>query len=53
MAEKGQLVVLHYLVAKRLPGLKLIPPVVKVERDRRHRWLGNCSYLKITPRLYQ
>ena len=35
MAEKGQWVVLPYSMAKRLPGLRLSPPGVKVERDRR------------------
>ena len=34
MVAKGQWVVLPYPVAKRLPGLRLIPPRVKIERDR-------------------
>ena len=38
--------VLPYSVDKRLPGLKLSPPGVKVERDRRPHWLGDCSYFK-------
>ena len=46
MVDKGQWVVLPYFVAKRLPGLKLSPPGVKVEWDRRPRWLGNYSYFK-------
>ena len=46
MVEKGQWFVLPYSVAKRLPGLRLIPPGVKVERDRRPRWLGDYSYFK-------
>ena len=46
MVEKGQWVVLPYLVTKRLPGLRLSPPGVKVERDRRPRWLGDYSYFK-------
>ena len=46
MVEKGQWTVLLYLVAKRLPGLRLSPPEVKVERDRRPRWLGNYSHYK-------
>ena len=33
--------VLHYSVVKRLPGLRLIPPGVKVDRDRRPRWLSD------------
>ena len=44
--EKGQWVVLPYSVAKGLPGLSLSPPGVKVERDRRPRWLGDYSYFK-------
>ena len=36
--------VLPYLVAKELRGLRLIPPRVKEERDRRPRWLGDYSY---------
>ena len=46
MVEKGQWVVLPYLVAKRLLGLRLIPPGVKVERDRRPWWLGGYTYFK-------
>ena len=46
MVEKGQWMVIPYLVAKRLLGLRLIPPGVKMERDRRPRWLGNYSYYK-------
>ena len=37
---------LPYLVANRLPGLRLSPPGVKVERDQRPRWLGDYSYFK-------
>ena len=44
MIEKGQWVVLPYSVAKGLPGLRLIPPGVKVERNRRPRWLGDYSF---------
>ena len=46
MVEKGQWVVLPYYVAKRLPGLRLSPPGVKVKRDRRPCWLDNYSYFK-------
>ena len=46
MVEKGQWVVLPYLVAKMLTGLRLRPPGVKVERDRRPCWLGDYSYFK-------
>ena len=34
MVAKGQWVVLPYSVAQRLLGLRLIPPGVKIERDR-------------------
>ena len=44
MVAKGQWVVLPYSVAKRLPGLRLSLPGVKIERDRRPRWLGNYSF---------
>ena len=46
MIEKGQWVVLPYSVTKGLPGLRMSPPGVKVERDRRPRWLGDYSYFK-------
>ena len=46
MVEKGQWMVLPYSVAKRLPGLRLSPPGVKVEQDRRPRWIGDYSYFK-------
>ena len=44
MVEKGQWVVLTYLVVKYLPGLGLSLPVVKEKRDRRPRWLGDYSF---------
>ena len=44
MVAKGQWVVLPYSVAKRLPGLRLRPPGVKIERDHRPRWLGDYSF---------
>ena len=44
MIEKGQWVVLPYLVAKGLPVLRLSPPGVKVKRDRRPRWLGDYNF---------
>ena len=43
MIEKGQWVVLTYLVSKGLPGLRPSPSGVKVERDRRPRWLVSVS----------
>ena len=53
MVENRQWVVLPYSVAKGLPGLRLSPPGVKVERDQIPCWLGDYSYLKLTPRLCQ
>ena len=44
MVAKEQWVVLPYSVAKRLLGLRLSPPGVKIERDRRPRWLGDYSF---------
>ena len=44
MVAQGQWVVLPYLVAKRLPGLRLSPPGVKIERDHRPHWLGDYSF---------
>ena len=46
MIEKIQWVVLPYLVAKGMPGLRLSPPGEKVERDQRPRWIGDYSYFK-------
>ena len=46
LVEKGQWTVLPYLVAKRLPGLRLSPPGIKVERYRRLHWLNDYSYFK-------
>ena len=38
--------VLPYSMTKRLPGLRLITPDVKVERDRRPCCLGDYNYFK-------
>ena len=46
MVEKGQWLVLPYSVAKRLPGLRLSPTCMKVERDRRPRWIGDYNHFK-------
>ena len=50
MFENGRWVVLPYSVAKEIPGLRLIPPGVNEDRDRRPWWLWvrfrNLSYLK-------
>ena len=50
MMEKGQWVVLPYSVAKRLPGLRLSLPSIKVERDRRPPWIGDYIYYKTNAR---
>ena len=52
MVEKGQWVVLPYLVAKGMPGLRLSPPGMKVERDRIPRWLGAYSYFKTNAKTF-
>ena len=44
---KVQWVMLPYLVAWNLPGLRLRPLVVKEERERRTMWLGDNSYFKL------
>ena len=44
MIEKGQWVVLPYSVAKGIPGLRLSPPGVKVERDQRPHWIGDYRF---------
>ena len=44
MAKKERWVVLLYFVDKDLPGLRLIQPGVKEERDQRTRWIGNYRY---------
>ena len=44
MVARGQWVVIPYSVAKRLPGLRLSLPGVKIERDGQPRWLGNYSF---------
>ena len=47
MMKKGQWVVLPYSVAKTLPGLRLSPPGVIDQRDRRPRWVGDYSFYGI------
>ena len=46
MVEKGQWMVLSYLVAKGLLVLRLSLPRVKVKRDWRPCWLRNYSFYK-------
>ena len=45
MAYKGQWVVLPYLVAKDIPGLRISPPGVKEEEDICPGWLGGYSFI--------
>ena len=44
IVEKGKWAVLFYLVAKRLPRLRLSSPSVKEERDRWPCWFGDYSF---------
>ena len=44
MVGKGKWVVLPYLVAKELSGLRPIHPGVKEEQERQPRWIGDYSY---------
>ena len=44
MVDKERWVVLPYLVAKELPGLRLISLGVKEERERRLQCLGSYSF---------
>ena len=47
MSSKGQWVVLPYLVANELLGLRLILPGVKEERYLRPQWIGDYSYTNL------
>ena len=42
MIRKEQWVILPFAIAKTLPGLRLSPPGVIPQRDRRPRWI--CDY---------
>ena len=45
MVHKGQWVVLPYKTAKRyLPDMRVSPPGVVPQRDRRARWIGDYSF---------
>ena len=44
MVAKGQWVLLPYSVTKQLPGLRLSPPGVKIERYCGPCWLGDYSF---------
>ncbi len=47
MIKKSQWVVLPYSIAKTLPGLRLSPPGVIDQRDRRPRWVGDYSFYNV------
>ena len=47
MIDKGQWVILPYSLAKSLPGLRLSPPGVVPQRDRRPRWICDLSFYGI------
>ena len=51
MVAKRQWVVLPYSIAKRLPGLRLSLPGVKIERDCRPHWLGEYSFNPINAKM--
>ena len=53
MVEKGQWVVLPYSADQGLPGLRLIPPGMKVRGTRDLAGLATIVILKLTPRLCQ
>ncbi len=42
MINKGQWIVLPYLAVQHLPGLRVSPPGVVPQRERRPRWI--CDY---------
>ena len=50
MVGKERWFFLPYLVAKELPGLMMIPTVVKEERYHQPRRLGDYSYSKLNPK---
>ena len=47
MVGKGLWVVLPYLTAKELPGMRIISPGVNEERDQQPSWIGDNSYCSI------
>ena len=47
MINKKQWVILPYQTAKDLPGLRLSPPGVVPQRERRPRWICDYSYYQI------
>ena len=47
MINKKQWVILPYTVAQDLPGLRLSPPGVVPQRERRPRWICDYSYYQV------
>ena len=47
MINKGQWVILPYSVARHLPGLRLSPPGVVSQRERRPRWICDLTFYGI------
>lgn len=47
MIKKGQWVILPASVAMELPGLRISPPGVVPQRDRRPRWICDYSWSKV------
>lgn len=47
MINKDQWVILPYSVVKDLPGLRLSPPGVVPQRDRRPRWICDYSFYAV------
>ena len=47
MINKGQWVILPYSVARHLPGLRLSPPGVVPQRERRPRWICDHTFYGI------
>ena len=47
MINKSQWIILPYSKVKRLPGLRLSPPGVVPQRDRRPRWIVDYSWWNV------
>ena len=47
MINKGQWIILPYSQVKKLPGLRLSPPGVVPQRDRRPRWIVDYSWWNV------
>ena len=48
MINKKQWVILPYNIAKELPGLRLSPPGVVPQRERRPWWICDYSYYQVS-----